>query len=74
MQVADFIKNDRLNRLNAVVNEVVEERAQRFKGCKLEVSFLYRDTICALRCLAAELNLKFCASLGAANHVLVLGD
>lgn len=31
-QVADLIKADRLNRLNAVVNEVAEERAQRFKG------------------------------------------
>ena len=70
MQVADFIKNDRLNRLNAVVNEVVEERAQRFKGCKLEVSHIYRDTICALRCLAAVLSIKLCATLGGAEHVL----
>jgi tRNA-2-methylthio-N6-dimethylallyladenosine synthase len=31
-QVADLIKADRLNRLNAVVNEVAEERAQRFAG------------------------------------------
>lgn len=38
LQVADLIKNDRLNRLNAVVNEVVEERAQRFKGSELDVS------------------------------------
>ena len=38
LQIADFIKNDRLNRLNAVVNEVVEERAQRFKGSNLEVN------------------------------------
>lgn len=41
-QVADLIKNDRLNRLNAVVNEVVEERAQRFLGSELEVSTLYQ--------------------------------
>ena len=31
-QVADLIKGDRLVRLNAVVNEVAEERAQRFCG------------------------------------------
>jgi len=31
-QVADMIKSDRLNRLNAVVNRVAEERAQRFGG------------------------------------------
>lgn len=36
-QVADLIKADRLNRLNAVVNEVAEERAQRFKGRTVEV-------------------------------------
>lgn len=34
-QVADLVKADRLNRLNAVVNEVAEERAQRFKGAVL---------------------------------------
>lgn len=36
--MADFIKADRLNRLNAVVNEVAEERAQRFLGRDLEVT------------------------------------
>ncbi len=36
-QLADLIKLDRLNRLNAVVNEVAEERAQRFAGRNLEV-------------------------------------
>lgn len=36
-QVADLIKADRLNRLNAVVNEVATERAQRFLGRTLEV-------------------------------------
>lgn len=36
-QVADLIKSDRLNRLNAVVNAVAEERAQRFAGRTLEV-------------------------------------
>ena len=36
-QVADLVKMDRLARLNAVVNEVAEERAQRFKGRTLEV-------------------------------------
>ncbi|GMH41921.1 hypothetical protein BSKO_09840 [Bryopsis sp. KO-2023] len=36
-QVADFIKQDRLNRLNAVVNEIAEARAQRFSGRDLEV-------------------------------------
>ncbi|CAD7695204.1 unnamed protein product [Ostreobium quekettii] len=36
-QVADLIKKDRLNRLNAVVNEVAEARAQRFAGRELEV-------------------------------------
>ena len=34
-QVADLIKADRLVRLNAVVNEVAEERAQRFCGAFL---------------------------------------
>lgn len=37
MQVADLIKADRLNRLNAVVMEVATERAQRFQGRTLEV-------------------------------------
>lgn len=36
-QVADLIKADRLNRLNAVVMEVATERAQRFQGRTLEV-------------------------------------
>jgi hypothetical protein len=36
-QVADLIKSDRLQRLNAVVNRVAEERAQRFLGRELEV-------------------------------------
>jgi len=36
-QLADLVKLDRLNRLNAVVNEVAEERAQRFAGRELEV-------------------------------------
>ena len=38
-QVADLVKMDRLNRLNRVVNEVAEERAQRFAGRELEVLF-----------------------------------
>jgi hypothetical protein len=38
-QVADLVKMDRLNRLNRVVNEVAEERAQRFAGRELEVHF-----------------------------------
>lgn len=37
MQVADLIKADRLNRLNAVVTEVASERSQRFLGRTLEV-------------------------------------
>ncbi|GAB5358863.1 hypothetical protein AAMO2058_000495500 [Amorphochlora amoebiformis] len=36
-QVAEIVKSDRLNRLNRVVNEVAEERAQRFAGRELEV-------------------------------------
>lgn len=36
-QVADLIKADRLNRLNAVVAEVAHERSQRFQGRTLEV-------------------------------------
>jgi tRNA-2-methylthio-N6-dimethylallyladenosine synthase len=36
-QVADLVKADRLNRLNAVVNEIAEERAQRFLDRELEV-------------------------------------
>ncbi|KAK9835384.1 hypothetical protein WJX81_006219 [Elliptochloris bilobata] len=36
-QVADLLKMDRLNRLNRIVNEVAEERAQRFIGRPLEV-------------------------------------
>ena len=35
--MADLIKSDRLQRLNAVVNRVAEERAQRFLGRELEV-------------------------------------
>lgn len=37
LQVADLIKMDRLNRLNAVVNRVAEERAQRFAHRTMEV-------------------------------------
>eukprot|EP00878_Enallax_costatus_P028417 GHUV01030695.1.p2 GENE.GHUV01030695.1~~GHUV01030695.1.p2 ORF type:complete len:112 (+),score=29.25 GHUV01030695.1:725-1060(+) len=37
LQVADLIKADRLNRLNAVVTEVATERAQRFLHRTLEV-------------------------------------
>ena len=37
LQVADLIKQDRLNRLNAVINEVAEERAQRFRDKTVEV-------------------------------------
>lgn len=37
LQVADLIKADRLNRLNAVVTEVATQRAQRFQGRTLEV-------------------------------------
>lgn len=36
-QVADFIKSDRLNRLNKVVMEVATERSQRFVGQTAEV-------------------------------------
>ena len=36
-QVADLVKADRLVRLNAVVNRVAEERAQRFAGRTLPV-------------------------------------
>jgi tRNA-2-methylthio-N6-dimethylallyladenosine synthase len=36
-QVADMVKADRLARLNAVVGEVAEERAQRFAGRAVEV-------------------------------------
>jgi tRNA-2-methylthio-N6-dimethylallyladenosine synthase len=35
--VADLIKADRLNRLNAVVTEVATQRSQRFQGRTLEV-------------------------------------
>ena len=35
--MADFVKLDRLNRLNEIVNEVAEERAQRFLGRTLPV-------------------------------------
>ena len=45
LQVADLIKNDRLNRLNAVVAEVVEERAQRFKDTNLEVGICFQPSI-----------------------------
>ena len=31
-QIADLVKADRLHRLNRIVNEVAEERAQRFVG------------------------------------------
>jgi hypothetical protein len=37
LQVADLIKADRLNRLNAVVTDVATERSQRFAGRTLEV-------------------------------------
>ena len=36
-QVADLIKVDRLHRLNRIVNEVAEERAQRFVGSVAQV-------------------------------------
>ena len=36
-QIADLVKADRLHRLNRIVNEVAEERAQRFVGTTSEV-------------------------------------
>jgi tRNA A37 methylthiotransferase MiaB len=45
-QVADLVKADRLNRLNAVVNEVAEERAQRFQGAFSS----WPATICLIAC------------------------
>lgn len=36
-QIADLVKADRLHRLNRIVNEVAEERAQRFVGTISEV-------------------------------------
>ena len=36
-QIADLVKADRLHRLNRIVNEVAEERAQRFVGTLSEV-------------------------------------
>ena len=36
-QVADLVKADRLHRLNRLVNEVAEERAQRFVGSLAQV-------------------------------------
>lgn len=44
-QVADLVKMDRLNRLNLVVNEIVEERAQRFANRDLEVGTACRLSI-----------------------------
>jgi tRNA-2-methylthio-N6-dimethylallyladenosine synthase len=44
-QVADFIKMDRLNRLNRIVNEVAEERSQRFLDQHLEVRPMYSTPI-----------------------------
>lgn len=51
-QVADLIKSDRLQRLNAVVNQVAEERSQRFKGtcgvlplCHVNVSLARRTLL-----------------------------
>lgn len=44
-QVADLIKSDRLNRLNAVVNRVAEERAQRFADRDLEVGAMAHMSI-----------------------------
>lgn len=40
VQVAELVKQDRLNRLNRVVNQVAEERAQRFLDRDLEVCLL----------------------------------
>ena len=36
-QIADLVKADRLHRLNRIVNDVAEERAQRFVGTVCEV-------------------------------------
>ena len=36
-QIADLVKADRLHRLNRIVNDVAEERAQRFVGTISEV-------------------------------------
>ncbi len=36
-QIADLVKMDRLNRLNRIVNDVAEERAQRFLNHDVEV-------------------------------------
>jgi tRNA-2-methylthio-N6-dimethylallyladenosine synthase len=44
--VADLVKLDRLNRLNRLVNEVAEERAQRFLGRPLEARASLPDQGC----------------------------
>jgi tRNA-2-methylthio-N6-dimethylallyladenosine synthase len=50
-QVADLIKADRLNRLNAVVNEVAEERAQRFAGAYVVLSAVNLSIFILPKCL-----------------------
>ena len=45
-QVADLVKADRLQRLNAVVNRVAEERAQRFLGRDLQLLDVCRVSAC----------------------------
>ena len=46
-QIADLIKLDRLNRLNRIVNDVAEERAQRFLHRDVEVgTFLSAAQMC----------------------------
>ena len=51
-QIADLMKADRLNRLNRIVNEVAEERAQRFVGTVSEVTSLLQCMTCAHMCCA----------------------
>ena len=38
-QIADLVKADRLHRLNRIVTEVAEERAQRFVGSVAQVHY-----------------------------------
>lgn len=66
LQVADLIKADRLVRLNAVVNEIAEERAQRFLGRTLEVS----DFLRRMECQTLENMESYCHQYSVVSHLI----
>ena len=68
-QVADLVKADRLHRLNRLVNEVAEERAQRFVGSLAQVGCALLPTKDLMLC-GSVIELQYSSSMQARGDSL----